>query len=73
MSLQNVTLTFKARRANGSDLNFQTATSTMTTITATAPTGNQARTAIQAVIDTSIALAQGNVDDQNEASTLFNS
>ena len=72
MSLQNVTLTFKAKKANGTDLTFQTASSPLTTITATAANGSQARAAIQAVIDTSIGIAQGNVDDQNEASTLFN-
>lgn len=73
MSLQNVTLTFKVKKANGSDLTFQTATTTLTTITATAATGNLARQAIQNVIDASIAIGQGNVDDQNEASALFNS
>lgn len=74
MSLQSVTLTFKAKRANGQDLNFQTsAGGTLNTLTATAATGSAARTAIQALIDTSIGIAQGATDEQNEASGLFNS
>jgi len=74
MSIQSVTLTFAAKRANGQNLSFQTsAGGTLSTLTATAANGSTARAAIQTLIDTSIAIAQGATDEQNEVSGLFNS
>jgi len=74
MALQNVTLKFSARKSSSQLVAFTQANGTTTTeITSTQPTVSQAKAAIQAVIDGSIAIAQGNVDDQNEASGLFNS
>jgi len=74
MAIQNVTITFKAKKTTGADVVWTLpGGGTGNTITATAATESSARAAVQTVIDNSIASAQGNVQDQQDASGAFNS
>ena len=74
MAIQNVTVTFKAKKTTGTDVVWNlTGGSTGNTLTATATTESAARAAIQAAIDSSIGVQQGNVQDQQDAAAAFNS
>lgn len=74
MAIQNVTINYSAKKSNGQNVVFNLSSGgTNAILTATAPTRSAAETLIAAAIDNSIAIQQGNVDDQTDARGAFNS
>jgi hypothetical protein len=74
MPIQNVTVTFRATKVGGGDVQWKpNASTTLTTITATGATKSVAEAAIAQTIADSIAFAQGNVQDLQDGSAAFNS
>lgn len=73
MAIQTVTLKFSAQKTGGASVSWTTAQGVATELTGTGATDSAAKAAIQAKIDASIATAQGNLQDQQDASGAFNS
>jgi len=72
MAIQNVTITFKAKKTGGADVIFnQSGGGTTNTLSGTAGTRSAAEALIQAQLDASVAIQQGNVQDQQDASNAF--
>lgn len=74
MAIQSVTLKFSAKKTNGSNVNWTTSGGgSASELIGTGTTESAAKAQVQAQIDTSIAAAQGNLQDQQDASGAFNS
>lgn len=74
MAIQSITLKFSAKKTNGSNVAFTTSGGgSSTELTGTAATESAAKALIQAQIDASVAAAQGNLQDQQDASGALNS
>lgn len=74
MAIQSVTLKFSATKTTGAKVNWSTTGGgTATELSGTGASDTAAKAAIQSQIDASIAAAQGNLQDQQDASGAFNS
>lgn len=74
MAIQSITIKFSAKKTNGSNVNWTTSGGGLASeLVGTAATDSAAKAAIQSQIDASIAAAQGNLQDQQDASGAFNS
>lgn len=74
MAIESVKITFQAKKTGGSFVSFTSTTgSQVSTLTGEATTRSAAETLIQNQINSSIAAAQGVVQDQQDANGAFGS
>ncbi|HEU4580918.1 MAG TPA: hypothetical protein VFS67_21815 [Polyangiaceae bacterium] len=73
MAIQSVTIKFSAKKTNNQAVVWTNAAgTTMTELVGTAASKTAAEAQIQSQIDASIAIASGNLQDQQDASGAFN-
>lgn len=74
MAIQSITLKFSAKKTTGASVAWTTSGGgTATELVGTGSNETAAKAQVQSQIDASIAAAQGNLQDQQDASGAFNS